>query len=119
MPEIAKFPGGFDGSAIIVWEIPHYPALPVQNGQVIEDFPPDGVLITSSRPQYGAATDEYYFVQPDGRLVPAKDVSVSVGEFKQGSKSMHYTNFFVGTKDPLALQNQRALIKSLFDRLVE
>jgi Family of unknown function (DUF6843) len=90
-PEVVKFPEGFRGYAVIVWNIPSYAPLSERDGKLIEEFPADGIIITSTLPQYGIARDEFYFVVAGGRLVPTKDVSLSVGEVKRGSKKMQYT----------------------------
>lgn len=123
-PEARRFPEGFRGPAIIVWGIPSYPPLPLAGGKLVETFPADGIIITSTQPQEGLAFDENYFTQTNGQFVPAGDVSVgSLGIVKAGRKKILFTQLYVGLRDlpPNKKIETDADTKTqgLFKRLVE
>jgi hypothetical protein len=69
-PEVREFPDGFRGWAAIVWDVPGYPELPIEEGKIIERFPADGLIITSSKEHFGMAHDEEYYIDAEGRRLP-------------------------------------------------
>lgn len=118
--EVCEFPAGFRGWTIIVWGVNGYPPLPTVEGKVIERFPADGIIITSSKQQFGWAKDEAYFVDAMGhRLQSRPNVSVgSVGEIRESERSMHYSQQFIGTEAELrASPGDAAQVETLFSRL--
>ena len=66
MPYRYEIPKGYKGWLFIIWERPEATRLPVEQNQVIIRFPPDGVVKTSSSELHGWATDDYYWILPDG-----------------------------------------------------
>jgi hypothetical protein len=118
--EVREFPDGFRGWAVIVWNVPGYPPLPTDNGKLIERFSADGVIITSTKQQFGWAHDQAYFVDAAGHRLPSRpNIAVeAVGGVQQGGRSMDYTQQFVGTKAELdAAPFEPPQIEPLFSRL--
>jgi hypothetical protein len=99
-PEVREFPDGFHGWAVIVWNVPNYPQIPIEHGKLIERFFTNGVIITSSKQQFGWALDEAYFVDATGpRLTVLPNTPFgAVGHVQQGARNMDYFQQFVGTE---------------------
>jgi hypothetical protein len=118
--EVREFPEGFFGWAIIIWDIPGSPALPIENGKILERFPSDGVLITSSKLHFGVATDEYYFIDGDGRRLSVKPQTRAgaVGNMQQSGRRMDFFSEFIGTDEQRKSAPKRdQLLSELFHRL--
>jgi hypothetical protein len=101
--EVREFQAGFHGWAVIVWGISGYPPLPIEDGKIIERFPADGVIITSSQQQFGWAGDEAYFIDSSGKQLslPPRIVVGHVGSIQQRSRRMNYSELFVGSEAEL------------------
>jgi hypothetical protein len=97
--EVREFPAGFHGPAVIVWEVPSYPAIQKVDGKLIEKFSTNGTIITSSKQQYGWAHDEEYFVDGTGHRLPSKPEGMfgSCGTMTQNGHTMIFETCFVGT----------------------
>jgi hypothetical protein len=98
-PEVREFPYGFRGWAVIAWGVPSYPPLPEADGKLIERFPSDGVIITSTRMQFGRALDAEYYVDAGGqRLLERPRVAFGTvsGRERYGCK-LHLLRLFIGT----------------------
>ena len=97
--EVSEFPDGFHGWAVIVWGVSGYPPLPTDHGKLIERFPADGVIITSSTQSFGFANDEAYFITATGHRSPLRPNIAfgAVGNIQSGGLSMDYFQQFVGT----------------------
>ena len=67
-PSRYEIPKGYKGWLFIVWECPKAAALPVDKNRVVIRFPKDGLVQTSSAKPDGWATDEFYWVLPNGAL---------------------------------------------------
>jgi hypothetical protein len=59
-------PHDYEGVVITVFGQEGYPELPLVDGFRIHDYPADGILITSSPPEFGWASDEVFDVLADG-----------------------------------------------------
>jgi hypothetical protein len=118
--EVREFPDGFHGWAVIVWSVSGYPQLPTDHGKLIEQFPTDGVIITSSKQQLGWAHDEAYFVDATGHRLPSLPNTPfgAVGNIQQDGRSMDYFQQFVGTEAELkAAPIDAPQIQKLFSKL--
>src|SRR6185369_14770864 len=118
--EVSEFPDGFHGWAVIVWGVPGYPQLPTEDGKLIERFSADGILITSSKQQFGFAHDEAYFVDASGHRLPSRPTiaGAAVGGIQRGGRSMNFFQQFVGTKAELdAAPGDPPQVETLFSRL--
>jgi Family of unknown function (DUF6843) len=118
--EVREFPAGFHGWAVIVWGVPGYPPLPTDHGKLIERFSEDGVIITSSKQQFGWANDEAYFVDATGHRLPSLPGTPfgAVGHIQQDGRSMDYFQQFVGTDAELhAAPIDAPQIQKLFSKL--
>jgi len=67
-------PSTYEGVLVTLFDQPGFPPLANEDGFVICDFPDDGIIITSSKQEYGWAADELLDVLPDGsrRRIPSK-----------------------------------------------
>src|SRR3954454_21691443 len=101
--EVREFPQGYRGWAIIVWGVPGYPELPKDHDKTIERFPTNGIIITSSKQQFGWAHDDSYFVDGAGHRLPSRPNTPfeTVSGIEQGGRKMDYSKVFVGTKAEL------------------
>ena len=123
--EVRKFPENFRGNAIIVWSIPGYAPLPIEHGKWIENFPSDGIIVTSSAEQFGFGWCENYIIRKDGRCVAIadKDLNESSGRTTQGNREMQFTTIVVGSftpgseEDSRLFKDSQAKIDELFRRL--
>ena len=103
-PEVFEFPKNFHGWAVIVYGITNYPQIPMDGGKLIERFPTNGIIITSSVNYDGVATDESYFYDTNGQLLSIHPSisSENVGEMSQeGKRKLDYMEIFVGTEAEL------------------
>ena len=68
-------PSSYEGVVVVLFDQPGFPAIPNQDGYLVYSFPDDGIIITSSKPQYGRAADQFLDVLPDGshRMIPYRD----------------------------------------------
>jgi len=118
--EVSEFPAGFHGWAVIVWSVPEYPAIPTDHGKLIERFSLDGVIITSSKQQFGWAKDEAYFIDAAGHRLPSlpRVPFGAVGQIQQSGHTMHYFQEFVGTDAELrAAPVDAPQLKKLFSKI--
>ena len=72
MPDKYLIPSSYEGVVVVLYDQPGFPAIPTKDGYLVYKFPDDGIIITSSKPQYGSATDQTLDVLPDGshRRIP-------------------------------------------------
>lgn len=117
--EVREFPIGFRGDAIIVWAEPTYPPLPIRRGKLIEHFPADGTIITSTPNHEGWAYDELYFYDSMGHLSKEPGI-VALASNGGINNIMQYSKIFVGTEEqdrkrPFDEKEQR--IHDLFEKL--
>jgi hypothetical protein len=105
--EVREFPTGFHGQAVVIWNEDGYSALPVRDGKLIEHFPNDGVIVTSTQLREGWAKDEMYFYDSTGRhRANPEAISVhGIGEFNDSKHHMKYSELFVGPKEENADSN--------------
>ena len=66
MPVKYLIPSDFEGIAMTVYSQEGFPELPVVAGYLVQEYPADGILITCSEPEFGAAADQTLDVLPDG-----------------------------------------------------
>src|ERR1700677_181712 len=103
--EVYELPKDFHGWAVIVWGVTNYPQIPADHGKLIERFPTNGIIITSSMQQLGVAKDEAYSYDANGnRLSVEPTIAVeSVGEMREGDskRKLDYTRIFIGTEAQL------------------
>lgn len=66
-PNLYLIPEGYRGLVSIRYGIEAAPALPREGEFWVHSIPLNGVLETSSSPEYGFAADEYYFVNAQGK----------------------------------------------------
>ena len=103
-PTVREFPSSFRGWAVLVWGVPGHPPLPMEGGKMIERFPADGILITSTSGwPTGWATDEGYLLDQSGHRI-SPPVPVTIEAMESGSMThydlrMTYSWFFVGTPE--------------------
>ena len=97
--EVREFPVGFQGLAVIVWEVSGYPPIPTVDSKLVERFPTDGIIFTSSKQQFGWAHDEEYFVDSTGHRLASKPEGAfgSCGTMTQDGHTMTFETCFVGT----------------------
>ncbi|MGD1089728.1 MAG: hypothetical protein ABR955_13550 [Verrucomicrobiota bacterium] len=103
-PEVFEFPKDFRGCAVIVYGVTNYPQIPMKDGKLIERFPTNGIIITSSINYDGVAKDESYFYDTNGQLVsiPQSIFSENVGEMSQdGKQKLDFEQIFIGTEAEL------------------
>jgi hypothetical protein len=98
-PQVREFPADFHGVAIVVWDMPGHPQLPTKNGKLIERFPADGIIVTSSDEAFGGAQDEEYFIDASGHRIPAQSKGVFGygGMMNESNRLMVFEASFVGT----------------------
>jgi len=66
-PVVFLIPQGYTGQVEIHYGVPGAgTVLPEEEGKIIVNIPKDGVLKTTSDPEYGFASDEYYYVDEQG-----------------------------------------------------
>lgn len=65
-PERHLIPSGYEGVVITIYNQVGFPELPVRDGYRVYEYPEDGILLTSSTPEYGWASDETLDVLDDG-----------------------------------------------------
>jgi hypothetical protein len=101
--EVYEFPKDFQGWAVIVWGVTNYPQIPTDHGKLIERFPTNGIIITSSMQQFGWAQDEAYFYDVNGnRLLALPTIAVeSVGYEGDNKRKLDYAQAFIGTEAQL------------------
>ena len=103
-PEVFEFPEDFRGCAVIVYGVTNYPQIPMEDGKLIERFPTNGIIITSSIRYDGVARDESYFYGTNGQLVSISPsiFSENVGETSQdGKQKLIFEQVFIGSKAEL------------------
>ncbi|HEY1685793.1 MAG TPA: hypothetical protein VGG19_13590 [Tepidisphaeraceae bacterium] len=101
--EVKEFPSGFQGWSIIVWGVPDYPLLPKVSGKIIERFPADGIIITSSTAQYGVASEEYYYIDANGQKLPLRPIVGfgTDGSIVDGNRRMDFRQLFIGPRSSM------------------
>ena len=111
-------PDGFVGWVRIDFRVSDAPPTPIDSGFYVFEIPDDGWVRTSSDIEYGVATDEYYYVSPQGlrplRMTGWGEGGTIWGQFNGKSESFSksggdgpatspstatYELFFVGTED--------------------
>jgi hypothetical protein len=101
-PEVLEVPQLFRGWAVIVWDIAGYAALPTDGAKLVERLPNDGILITSTHLETGAAADEFYLIDGFGNRVENPNKvgkhHATVGMVGEPPRARYYTSFFVGTQ---------------------
>ena len=103
---VYEVPEGFSGWVLIEFERPEAPPIPKKDGKLIFRIGSDGRLATSSSPEFGVATDEYYFVGATRTKIPFTGWGGgglvwggSNGSTESGGKTLHvFQNLFVGTE---------------------
>ena len=103
---IYELPAGYSGWVLIEYERPDSPPLTKKGGKLIFPIGSDGRLATSSSPEFGVATDEYYFVGIAHTKIPITTWGGggliwggSNGSTQSGGKTLHvFQNFFVGSE---------------------
>jgi hypothetical protein len=118
--EVYEFPNGFRGWAVVIWDVPGYPKLPIDQGKLVERFPANGIIITSTKQQFGFAHDESFFLDSSGhRLALHPNTPFgAVGGIKQANRSMDYFQIFAGTEADLrAAPIQAPQVEKLFSDL--
>src|SRR4051812_46135484 len=100
-PEVLEAPQLFRGWAVIVWDVAGYPALPRDGAKLVERLPNDGILMTSTPLESGAAKDEFYLIDDGGNRVenPTKvgRHHGTVGSYGEPGRARHFSEFFIGT----------------------
>jgi hypothetical protein len=117
--QVREFPSGYQGLAVVVWDVPGHPQLPVENGRLIERFPADGILVTSTDEAFGGAQDEEYFLDEAGHQIPAqpKGVFGYGGMMNESNRLMHFEVSFVGTNLDATTTPTRDTVAVAFRRL--
>jgi hypothetical protein len=59
-------PSGYEGVVITIYDQVGFPELPVRDGYRFYEYPEDGILITSTKQEYGRASVETFDVLADG-----------------------------------------------------
>ena len=65
-PELFLIPADYEGVVITVWNQPGFPPLTEENGHLVQNYPDDGIIITSTPREFGVARDETFDVHSDG-----------------------------------------------------
>jgi|SRR5690625_69557 len=65
-PERHLIPADYEGVVIVIYGQEGFPELPMKEGYRVFEYPQDGILITSSEPGFGWASDDIVDVLPDG-----------------------------------------------------
>lgn len=111
-------PDGYVGWVKVYYNVKDAPALPLEEGYYLLKFPDSGILKTSSAPEYGEASDEYYYYSDNTRR-PLKTSfygeggmiwggydgssgTASMGEHTKDiseERKSTYRAFFVGTEE--------------------
>ncbi len=117
-PNRYLIPDGYVGWVKVYFNVKDAPALPIEDGYYLFKFPASGILRTSSVPEFGVASDEYYYYSDNtrhrlktsfygegGMIWGGYDGSsgtASMGESTENipeEKKARYKGFFVGTED--------------------
>jgi hypothetical protein len=98
-----EIPNGYKGWVFIFWERPDATELAVEQNHVIIRFPSNGAIKTSSSELDGWATDDYYWILPDGSREHLGTTGSSLingqggGTGNPGSnRQVKYSYFYVG-----------------------
>jgi len=83
-PERHLIPSDYEGVAITIYEQSGFPELPVSDGYRIHEYAEDGILITSSKQEFGSASDEILDVLKD-------DTHRRIGSGSAGDRRDHDT----------------------------
>lgn len=100
-PSLYLIPSGYTGFVTIHFGKKGSPELTHEGKYVLYPIPNDGVLNTSStEPQYGAASDKYYYVDEKGNRKEIEQGSLihggGIGTAKSGPPTLR---FFIGTEE--------------------
>jgi hypothetical protein len=103
--EVYEFPKDFHGWAVIIWGVTNYPQISADHDKLIERFPTNGIIITSSLQKFGWAHDEAFFYDTNGNHLSAEPTIAveSVGRISEdsGKRKLDYTQMFIGTEAEL------------------
>lgn len=72
-PSRYVLPDGYVGWVIIHFQQSGFPSVPLRDGELEFDFPPNGVVRTNSQQQSGAARDHYFYRTSSGALTELKE----------------------------------------------
>jgi hypothetical protein len=99
--------------------MPGHPQLPIENGKLIERFPADGILVTSTAEAFGSGQDEECFLDEAGHQIPAqpKGVFGYGGMMNESNRLMHFEVSFVGTNLDATTTPTRDTVAVAFRRL--
>ncbi len=117
-PSRHLIPDGYVGWVKVYYNVKDAPALPIEDGYFLLKFPASGILKTSSAPEYGEASDEYYYYSDDtrrplktsfygegGMIWGGYDGSFGTASMGENTKDIseerktRYGGFFVGTEE--------------------
>jgi hypothetical protein len=79
-------PANYEGVVIAIYGQAGFPKLPMKDGYQVFEYPKDGILITSSQPEFGWAPDETLDVLPDGTYRQISSGNVA-------DRRMHFGSF--------------------------
>ncbi len=110
MPERHFVPEGFQGWAVVKYDIPEKPELPVANGVLVFNYPDSGILETQSGWNPGLKRKEYFSYGPEGpdaipklgpdcRIWNEYELSHVIDEDGVAGRSDRQSGFFVGTQE--------------------
>lgn len=122
-PKIHYIPEGFTGPLIVVYEEEGFPKLNIIDEAYQLNFPPNGIIITSSSAEYGWAKDRYFYIQKNGlkkeidSYFSEEGISIQgggMGSVMNDGKEYSYSEIFIGTK---AEYEQAQIKDNLFERI--
>jgi len=117
--EVYEFPEGFHGWAVVVWGVPGHPPCPTDHGDIIVRFPPDGVVITSTKLEFIAERNGSYFLDAAGhRLASRPNIGFAGNGFMhqdESDRDMDYTQVLVGTKAEYHAVSDAPQVQKLWD----
>jgi hypothetical protein len=100
-PERHEFPTGIASCAVVVWGEPGHPELPIEDGKRVLRFPEDGILVTSTKQDFGWALDESFFVDEAGHPTGRAQVECgTTGVRSSHGITMSYTTYSIASGVP-------------------
>ena len=105
-PESHIIPAGYNGVVITIYDQAGYPELPLKDGFLVLKYPKDGILITSSKQEFGWASDEILESSENGIPIPItlgtpgdrRKRSAGTGSWSNGDIELEYAYKGIGTE---------------------
>lgn len=101
-PFIFEIPAGYKGWVSVEFFQPDCPQMPTEGEKIVVKIPANGRLCTGTPLGFGAAADEYYYVDAAGNRTDARaDVRQEHVAMEGAAPRYIFERFFVGTEAEL------------------